>query len=174
MPRVFRKTKNRGGHHVYHCDKCGKEIEAGQDYLTWKFNRGSRFLRHAECGMPRRSELTNSKMGPVYDAVDGFDPEGMMPDDIKGELESIAAVAREVGEEYTESADNIEGAWPSGNPTSEACRATGEALETWAGALESWEPDGDEPEGDDEKEQWLDTQREAAQEVVNEQPEYEG
>lgn len=178
MPRVFRKTKNRGGHHIYTCDKCGNEIEAGTDYLTWKFNRGSRYFRHPECGYPHRSELSHSKMGGLWDAVDDFDVSGCAsPDEIKEALEAVASAAREVATEYSEAVNNIEQAFPSGNNTSEACRATADELEGWADELEGWEPsedyDGVETQGD-EFERYLESCRDEAQDLVNNQPEYQG
>jgi hypothetical protein len=179
VPRVFRKTKNRGGHHVYQCEAqpClaeglggTRDIIAGQDYLTWKFNRGGRHFRHAACGHPRRSELTNSKMGAVYDAVDDFDPTTCETlEDLQAALQDVATAANDVAAEYGEAADGIESSWPSGNPTSEACRATADELESWANNLESWEPTADESDDD-----YLDAIREEAQELVNESPEYQG
>lgn len=179
MPRAFLKTKNRGGHKTYSCTVCGKPIEAGEDYYTWKFNRGGRYFQHATHGHPRRSQLSNSKMAEVWDAVDTLDLSSCeTPDDIKQALESVAQTAREVSEQYIESADNIEQSFPSGNPTSEACRTTGEELESWADTLESWDPDEDEFVKDDssydDEESWLEAQRESAMDVVNEQPEYQG
>ena len=124
MPRAFLKTKNRGGHKTYKCTVCGEEIKAGEQYYTWKFNRGGRYFQHAHHGHPKRSQLSNSKMGEVWDAVDDFDVTGAESiDDIKTALEDAACAADNVASEYNDSADNIEQAFPSGNSTSEACRA---------------------------------------------------
>lgn len=191
MPRVFRKTKNRGGHKVYACsaptcrierDGGTRDIRPGDDYLTWKFNRGSRFFRHAECGYPKRSELSNSKMAAVWDAVDDFDVSAAASaEDIKSDLEAVAQAAREVADEYQAAADSILSAFPSGNTTSEACSTTADELNSWADDLESWEPD-DEFDADnytgvdaEEAEQaWLEECRQSAQDKVNESPEYQG
>lgn len=191
MPRVFRKTKNRGGHKTYQCsaptckvEKAGgsRDILPGQDYLTWKFNRGSRFFRHAECGYPARSELSYSKMGTLWDAMDGFDVSGCTSaDDIKSELEAVAQAARDVASEYEASADSIMAAFPSGNQTSEACTATADELNGYADELESWEPDDEFDVGDytgddaeEASEAWLEDCRQSAQDKVNEAPEYQG
>ena len=177
MPRVFIKKKNRGGTKIFTCSECGKPIEAGQEYLTWKFNRGDRFFRHPEHGMPRRSELiSNSKMGQVWDAVDDFDVSTCTTlGDIKAVLASVAKVARSVAEQYEESVENILTAWPSGNPTSEACQSTAHELRSWAINLELWRADPGKYNAKqfDTKEAWLETIREQAQDVVNEQPEYQ-
>lgn len=182
MPRVFRKMKNRGGHKVYQCSapKCkmkSRDVLPGQEYLTWKFNRGSRYFRHVECGMPRRSELSQSKMGPVWDAADDFDiGTCTTPEDISAALSVVAEAARQVAQEYGEAAENIIMAFPSGNATSEACGATGDELDSWADALEAWEADPAEYDTEqfDTEEHWLEAIREQAQDLVNEQPEYQG
>jgi hypothetical protein len=180
MPRAFLKTKNRGGHKTYRCSFPGcksTEIRPGDQYYTWKFNHGARFFQHAEHGPPRRSQLTQSKMGPVWDAVDSFDVSGAESiDDIKSELESVAAAAREVASEYEDAANNIEGSWPAGNPTSEACRSTSEALDGWADDLEGWTPDYDEfdKEAFDTKEDWLEECRQSATDMMADAPEYQG
>lgn len=176
MPRAFLKTKNRGGVHTYICTKCGKPIEAGQDYYTWKFNRGGRYWQHADHGYPRPSQLSNSKMAQVEDAVHDFDVSGASsPEDIKVSLQDVASVAQDVAQEYTDSADNIESSWPSGNPTSEACRETASALESWVSDLESWEPDNEfDPEQHETQDDWLEECRQAAQSVVDEAPSYAG
>jgi hypothetical protein len=123
-------------------------------------------------------------------------------DDIKTVLQDVANSAREVGQEYADSADNIESSWPSGNPTSEACRETSENLDSYADDLEQWEPSTDwdqdialedarkqwdetnpDEEGDATgidalvdiaKEEWMDEQRESAQSLMDEHPEYSG
>jgi len=174
MPRPFLKKKNRGGHHVYTCTVCGEPIKAGEQYWTWKFNHGARYFQHAEHGRPKPSQLTNSKMGELYDAVEAFDPSSCESvDDIKSALADVAEAARSVGEQYGEAADGIESAWPSGNPTSEACRSTADELDSYASSLESWEPDTDEGDADD-KEEWLEECRSAASDLVNDHPEYQG
>lgn len=175
MPRAFLKTKNRGGHHTYKCTVCGKSIEPGDDYYTWKFNRGGRYWQHASHGPPKRSQLSQSKMGEVWDAVEAFDvSEATDPADIKAALESVAEAARSVAEQYSEAAQNILSAFPSGNSTSESCQGTADELEAWASNLDSWESDADDEEGTRDPEEWLEEVRNSAQELVDEQPEYQG
>ena len=176
MARAFLKTKAPKGRE-YICEKCGKVIEPGTQYYSWKFNFGATHMQHAEHGPPRASQLTNSKMGEVYDAVSDFDVSSCeSPEDMKAALQSVADAARSVAEQYGESADNIEASWPSGNPTSEACRNTQQELESWADSLESWEPDHDswDKEQHDTEEDWLEECRESASGVLDDQPEYQG
>lgn len=177
MPKAFLKTKNRGGTKVYTCSRCGEAIAPGEDYYTWKFNHGGRYFQHAHHGYPLRSQLTNSKMGPVWDAVDTFDVSGATSvDDIRSDLEAVAGAAREVADEYNSSADSIEGSWPSGNPTSQACRDTADALEAFADEIEAWTPDYDEwdKEQFDSEDDWLEDCRNSASELMNDCPEYQG
>lgn len=203
MPRAFLKTKNRGGHHTYTCTRCGEPIEAGQTYYTWKFNRGGRFYQHGEHGYPKPSQLSNSKIAVLLDAVQEADLGSCETvEDMKAVLADVANSAREVAQEYADSADNIESSWPSGNPTSEACRETSENLEGYAEDLESWDPGDDFDEGaaieqartewDDDnpdamgdaegidalveqyREEWVDEKREEAQSLMDEHPEYSG
>lgn len=177
MPRAELKKKNRGGKHVYTCAKCGKPIIAGENYYNWKFNFGSRYYQHAEHGYPKPSQLTNSKMGEVDDAVSEFDISGCnSPDEILAELCAVAEAANSVAQQYGESADTIESSWPSGNPTSESCRATADELESWADELEGWTPDYDEwdKEAHDSEEEWIEDCRDSAQTLMDDKPEYQG
>ena len=203
MPRAFLKTKNRGGHHVYKCTRCGDDIIAGQSYYTWKFNRGGRYYQHADHGYPLPSQLSHSKIAQLLDAIQLADlGSAESVDDIKAVLQGVADSAREVGQEYSDSADNIESSWPSGNPTSEACRETSDNLDSYADDLEQWEPSTDwdedigledarrewdeknpDNQGDSTgidtlvelaKEEWLDEQRESARAAMDEHPEYSG
>lgn len=51
-------------------------------------------------------------------------------------LESAADEAREVSNEYNDSADNIEQAFPGGSSTIDECREKAEQCELWADSLE--------------------------------------
>lgn len=185
MPKVITIKRKAAGHRVYICQVCGEPVQPGEVYHTWKFNRGARYWQHKKCGFPKRSMLTNSKMGTVYDAVDSFDVSAVeSTDEIKELLAQVAEAARSVAEEYGESADTIEDSWPSGTPVSEACRATSEELHSYADTLENWEPsqekpemdeaDGDEQEYNETVEDWLQHMRDEASDLVVEHPEYQG
>jgi len=112
-------------------------------------------------------------MARVDDAVQDADLGSLTSgDEIETALGQVADIAREVAEEYGESADNIESNFPSGNPTSEACRAAQEGLESWAEDLDSWT--ADEKEDDEDEDDYLERVREEAQDALGEQPQYEG
>jgi hypothetical protein len=82
MPRVYTKTKNRGGKKLsYSCSRCSEPILPGQTYHEWSFRYGPKMRQHTQHGLPRRSQLTMSKM------------------------EEAASTIREVASEYEEAAE---------------------------------------------------------------------
>jgi len=112
-------------------------------------------------------------MAVIDEAVAKFDISGAESiEDIKSALEDLAGEARSVAEEYAESASNIEQAFPSGNATSEACQTASAALDSWADDLEGWEP-GDKLDEMTEEE-FVEQERYAANELLADQPSYEG
>jgi len=174
MPRVHKVKRIKGGVKEYICVKCRKPIEPGQEYYHWTKYKQSVRQQHVTCGYPKRSQLSDSKMGPVWDEIDGFNPSELeQVDDIKSALQSIAGVATDVAAEYNESADGIEQQF-SNSPTGDACREVADALESWAADLENWEPSADTEEGTKTFEDWLEEVREEAQDIVSEAPEYNG
>lgn len=181
MTRAYLVKKSARGN-ARTCAVCGEPIEPGQQYYYWKSNFGPSYGQHAEHGQPKPSQMTNSKMGEVRDAVSLFDvTDAETIEDIQAALEGVASVARSVAEQYSEAADNQLESFPAGNPTSEACQATSDLLEEWADDLESWTGDAfddtdidDEDEREDAREQWLTDMREEAQAIVEAAPEYQG
>lgn len=127
------------------CDKCGKEIKAGQKYKWWKFRYGGKRIRCGECPMPRQSELTQSKMGGVYaaqenaeDAIAAFrGSDSDTADDLTSALESAAEDIRSVGEEYRESAQNIEDGFNHRTQMCDDLEEKADALDSCADELES-------------------------------------
>jgi len=174
VPKVHKVRKSSAGKE-YICVKCRKPIVAGQEYFHWTKYRSATQQQHVDCGYPRRSQLSNSKMGPLWDEVDAFTPDGHeSADDLQSALADIANVANDVAAEYSEAADNIESASGSGALTSEACRTVAEELESWASDLENWEPTADTEEGAKPVDDWLQEVREEASELVGNCPEYQG
>ena len=169
--KVHTVTRTKGGSKQYLCTACHEPILPGQKYHHWTPYRSTTRQRHVSCGYPRPTELSNSKIAVVDEAVQDLDLSGNV-EDMKAALEGLASTAEEVASEYNDSADGIESHFPSGNPTSEACRNVAEALESWAQELQSWDPD--DREEDDDEDDYLDACRESAQELVGNKPEYEG
>jgi hypothetical protein len=169
------------------CNTCGQPIEVGQSYKWFKMKLargGVKKSYHPGCNIPP-SHRTTSRMGQIWDAQEVasngiFGAESLA--DIEAELQSFAEAVRSVGEEYTESADNIESGFGHETFQSTELRERGEALDSWADDLENWEFTGDEepdeetyePENEDDDtfedahQAWLDNvQQEASGEVDN-------
>lgn len=184
MPRVHQKKKNRGGKHEYRCVRCGGMIEPGDHYYEWSFRYGGTHRQHLRHGAPRASQLTQSKMGGAYaaqealeDALSEWRPavaeDDSLPtaEDIKDALNSAAEEIRQVGEEYGESADNMESAFPYGSPTIDECREKQEALNAVADALEQAALSlRDEPNDAGEIEAWADEVRGDAEGALSDMP----
>lgn len=68
MPRVYTQKKSRRGKDVK-CGRCGRVVMPGEDYFTWKFRYGG---QHYRCDQhrPKMSELTQSKIGEIYSALE--------------------------------------------------------------------------------------------------------
>jgi hypothetical protein len=173
----------------------------GDGYRWIKFNRGPKLIR---CMKPacafRSSDMTKGKMSGVYaaqetaqDAIAEWDGD---VEDLKQILTDAAEAIREVAQEYSDSADNMEQVFTGGSPTIDECREKQESLESWADELEAidfeeWDgPDeGDEPEEKDESEdekkseddepknsqgqtrdEWREDQRSTAEEAIGNCP----
>lgn len=173
---------------VLTCQTCHQPIEIGQPYKWFKMKLargGVKKSYHPGCSIPP-SHRTTSRMGVIYDAQADLDFSGCeSEEDCRAELESFAQTVREVGEEYTESASNIEEGFGHSTFQSEELTERAEALESWADELESWSPDAEEPDEIDEpdkteeeneeareeaKEAYLEALREEAQSAADECP----
>ena|SRR5262252_4666361 len=169
-----RRVGKKGAYQLT-CKSCGKPIEIGQPYKWFKQKTtygGIKKSYHPDCKIPP-SHRTTSRMGVIYDAQDTLDFGGCETvEDCQAELQSFAETVREIGEEYAESADNMEDGFGHETYQSQEIRERAEALEQWADDLESWEFSGDdepvqgeedvpdeEPESDDDYEQRLDAWR---------------
>lgn len=213
MPRVHTRTRKRA--QVKRPMRCSAhpckvaesrdgdtEIRVGDTYFTWarKMARGGIvYFRHAECGRPKMSELSSRKTVRIDEAVNeadwSFSPEVDSDGEYDGDfgqvsdaVTAIAEVAREVGEEYQESFDNLPENFQYGD-TGQALEAVAQELDSWCDDLESWEPnvtwdqpERDEGESDDdyrdraqnELDQWASDVVSDAQDAVGDHPEYEG
>jgi hypothetical protein len=179
-----------------------REIRKGDAYFTWarKFgNYGQVYFRHVECGRPRMSELSSRKTVAIEEAIQDaswdfspqVDEDGSYSgefDEVSDTLQSIADVAREVGEEYQSSYDNL----PEGlnqSETAYAMETVAQELESWADELESFEPSAeyDQPEREegesdedylqrcqDDLDQWATEVVQEAEDKTSDMPEYEG
>lgn len=114
---------------------CGKEIQPGENYWTWSFRYGGRQVRCTE-HPPKQSDMTQSKMGEVYAAVEEAEVDLVAAttiDDIKDAVQSVSEVAQQVVEEYREAAEHFGGQGENAERADE--------LEGWADELGNFDPD---------------------------------
>ena len=86
------------------CRKCGKPINAGAPYKWAKPRYGAKVVVCANCQITP-SMTSSSKMVACWGAVEDIGEAGDTRSRAEA-LRSAAETAREVGEEYQESADN--------------------------------------------------------------------
>jgi fructosamine-3-kinase len=146
MPRVRQQRKSARGVRICGRTGCGKEIQKGEMYYTWSFRYGGRQVRCLD-HPPKQSELTQSKLSQVYEAIESFNEEfgagADNLDDLKAGMENVAEQARTVVDEYTEAAE------PFGGAGENAERA--EQLEGWVDELDNFDTsEWEEEEGFDE------------------------
>lgn len=141
MPRVF-SLMARKSKHKRVCNKCGKPIKPGQRYLKWTFHRSLPTLRHEECGHPRPSELTRSKVSGLYaaresaeDAISSW--EGEETGDVAQVLRDCAEEAENVKQEYEDSISNMPEQLQESSQVAEDMRERMESIESWTGELDS-------------------------------------
>jgi hypothetical protein len=138
---VVQKAKKEQGA----CGRCGDKIDAGSPYRWWKFRYGGRRIRCMKPGCsPRRSHLTNSdKLSRCYaageaieDAINAF-RDSKEISDLRSALEEAASEARDVAEEYRESAQNIEDGFNHPTQQSEELAEKADNLESQADEIDS-------------------------------------
>ena len=181
MPRVHKAKKSNRGKE-YHCASCPQPIVAGQEYYSWSFRYGGTRRQHVACGYPRRGQLTQSKLGAVYDAQDDAEKavdEATDAGEIADAVRSAAEAAREVAEEYREAvqAMNMEGSGTENEERADTLEAYADEVENTADEIdgELWER-AEPPEEDEEgeivndegetEEEWLEGLRERAREAI--------
>lgn len=149
MPRVHTRTKAARGK-PYTCSTCGKEIQPGEEFYYWDFRYGGTRRSHTSHGYPRRSQLTQSRMGEVYDAVESVEAliasDGWVYEDVESAIEELKGVVDEVKTSYEEAAEHF------GGQGSNQERA--EELEPFADALDQIDLEPfQEDEVDEEREE---------------------
>lgn len=169
MPRVYTyRTRKRTKHADkgnYQCSKCGEDIVEGQSRYEWSFRYGGTFRRHVDCGYPKPSELTQSKMGQVYaateDLVTQLSGDEWAAEDVHSYLEEAAEAVREVASEYEEAAQNF------GSQGENQDRY--EALDAYADELSSADfPE--EPDDSESEDEWRERVRSAVDDAVGQCP----
>ena len=153
MPRVNRVLRARK--YQGKCGKCGDELTPGAPYRWWKFN--SRFGgggKHKRCMKqecsPRQSDLTASpKLSRLCSAQEMVeDAMSTGKEALHEALTSAAEQVREVGEEYRESAQNIEDGFGHRTQQCDDLDEKADEVDAWAdelvgaaGEIEAFEPE---------------------------------
>jgi hypothetical protein len=150
MPRVHTTTKSNRGK-TYKCVRCYEPITEGQVFYWWEKRFGGTYRQHQACGYPKPSQLSGRKTAVIEDVLGdldlssvtaSLDPEQAVEadvvydlqdvvDELVGLLEPVADTAREVGEEYEASADNMPESLQQGMQA-EAMRDVAQRLQDWA------------------------------------------
>jgi hypothetical protein len=164
MPRVYTVKKARASKRSRVCRVCGHEILPGESYRYFEPRYGPAVVYCAD-HHPRRSHMTTSKLGAIYDAQDDFSAaEYETVEDLQSALADIATVAEEVANEYEESISNMPEGLQEG-PTAEEMREKIDILQAYAQELESFEPDVEEFDEDQSRE---DAEEEIASDMISE------
>lgn len=128
----------------YNCGACSKPIEVGTPYKHVSLKSGpyggTTLRRHEGCPNWKQSELTMSKMSGVYAAQEDFEDridDCNSVEDLEALRDDVAEQIKAVGEEYGESADNIEDGFGHETYVSTELREKQEALEGWGDDIES-------------------------------------
>lgn len=127
------------------CDHCHEKIFKGAGYRWTKPRYGSRKVR---CLKPacafKSSDLSSAKSAFIHDAIDTARDEiqnAQSHDDVQSALQSVAYVAREIGQEYQDASDQWAGG--SGHPE---FQEKADICESFADKLESWSFSGETDE----------------------------
>lgn len=146
MPRVIFVKKARKDNPV-----CKK----GESYYWASFKTGPRSsTKRYWLKPPKQSQLTLSKMSGAYAADEAIDniTSDMSSEDISAAIRDVIDQVESVRDEYQDSCDNMEQAFPDGCPTMEEMQEKIDGLESWICDLETAEGEADnidEPNIDD-------------------------
>jgi hypothetical protein len=184
------------------CEVCRQDIAVGTPY-KWVAPKsgpygGSKRYRCGTCPSWKPSELSSAKFAPIMAAQEDFDTSGYTTkDEFVSALDDFATIVEEVGQEYIDSADNMEDGFGHETAMSTDLRDKGEALNDQADDIRNGvddiddEPDhcdlhdtniifsGEEPDDDEAEDvegecdcqerfdQWIDELQSAADDAIN-------
>jgi len=164
------------------CNRCGRRIEAGEGYKWVQPYRGAKRCYCTSCQL-RASDTTTGRLGEVYAAQEGAqdslaDWDGQNVDDLRSLLETLNEELERLRDEYQEAADNMAEHFEGSEPHTELESAS-EQLDDWASQVadcisELDDEDEDEEATEEERVEqhakWLEERREAAENVINDNP----
>ena len=132
---------------AHKCTRCSEPITLGQEYYTWASGfRMPNIYQHKSHGYPRPSQTTgNEKLKSLFSAYEGF--EDSVKDHLDGSsdvdreavvsaLESLEEDVRSVGDDYQESAENIEDGFGHSTSVSEEMQEHAEECQEAATEIE--------------------------------------
>lgn len=142
MPRVHYVKQARVSTKRRVCVTCGHDVQRFEAYRYAEPRVGPKLIwcyKH----MPKRSQLSSSKLGPLWDMVDEFDAtdpsEYPTLDDLKTAIEVIRQTAEEIADEYEDSFGNM----PSQEgPIAEQMQENIDQLRDYIDNLDNFDPDG--------------------------------
>lgn len=148
------------------CQKCGIQILPGMPYRFFVKGFRSKF-KHIRCMKPEcsptRADRESSMLAEIYAAIDDASFMGMESlEEIKGVLEEVASVARDLAEQYATASVNQN----TGAVFNVDAEERGQQLESYADDLDSWDPSEDEPEEPTE-DNWDDQEFDTLEEAVD-------
>jgi DNA repair ATPase RecN len=182
--RVTEHKKSKAGRE-YPCEKCPDLIVAGDQYFEWTPYKSASRRQHSKHGHPTQSQLTTSKLSGVYSAIEDASASVTAAEDVSDiaqALRDCATTCEEVKGEYEEALEAL----PDGLRDSSDMQEKVDALDTFLDSLNtaadevdgtSFEDEKSEPSLDDEekheewvenKEAWLQEQRDAADTALGE------
>lgn len=143
------------------CVSCGSAILEGEPYKHAQPRNRPQLLWCKNCS-PRRSQLSSSKMGPLWDALDTFTTDGGDLEEVKGKVAEVVSAAEGVRDDYQEGYDNM----PDGLQQA----STGEEISMKIEAIDQLINDlQEEPEVEDEEEVRASLERDILIEMAEEE-----
>lgn len=128
-------------------------VEKGDSYYWWKFRYGGKRCSKTR---PKPSQLTQSEflssLYSIQENIEGYSVSSKEEmEEFASALEDAASEIQQLGEDCSGKADNMENAFPNGNPTiellrerAEACDRISDELSTASSEAESKANDGGE------------------------------
>lgn len=145
MPRVYTTKSARPSKFTRTCITCGAVVQPGESYQYAEPRIGPKLhwcFRHH----PKRSQLSTSRLGPLWDAIDEFDPQIFSTlEDLKARVEEIISIANDIQGEYEDSLQNMP---TQEGPVPEAMQENINFLQAYATDLENIDWDSKEPNED--------------------------
>lgn len=156
MARISTKTYQGRSKQPITCRRCHRTVNKGEQYYSFAFFRGPVQTFCAE-HYPKPSETTaNEVKVTAYSAIEHFQFRWQSIEDFEdfeSVLDDLYTSAEEAREQAQEKYDNLESAFPNGNPTMENIQEQIDALESWISNIETAKDELDTIKGEWEEAQ---------------------